>query len=114
MLDSYLRMNNSGLRMFMLLLRCIKCNDLYNTKGSAQMKITSENFIKRFKKGKNDAFEYMIDQYIELKNVYSIRKSRHPVSRMTTSGFTNYLTGSAWLTPHFHGYLFSKFAASIV
>ena len=75
MLDSYLRMNNSGLRMFMLHLRCIKCKDLYNTKGSAQINITSENFIKRFKKGKNDAFEYVIDEYIGLKNVYSIRKA---------------------------------------
>ena len=28
------------------------------------MKITSENFIKRFKKGKDDAFEYVIDEYI--------------------------------------------------
>ncbi|WP_438318302.1 sigma-70 family RNA polymerase sigma factor [Sporosarcina sp. FA9] len=28
------------------------------------MKINSENFIKRFKKGKNDAFEYVINEYI--------------------------------------------------
>ncbi|MBK3493916.1 sigma-70 family RNA polymerase sigma factor [Viridibacillus sp. YIM B01967] len=28
------------------------------------MKITSKNFINRFKKGKEDAFEYVIDEYI--------------------------------------------------
>jgi len=44
--------------------RCFKYKGLYNLNRSCCMRITSENFIKHLKKKREEALEYVIEEYI--------------------------------------------------